>query len=183
VRIIAPVFVFTAQELWQNMPKKEKDGNIDNVHLLGWPQVDPEFSQSNLSPERNIGAELKIVLELIPDIAKALEEKRGQDEIGSSFDAKINVLTNSQERYKFLGRLQGDLCEIFKVSQVEIKFDPNLPNLDKGVRNTTSPDIRIEVGKAEGQKCARCWNYSVAVGKSKAHPSICENCLLAIGEE
>jgi isoleucyl-tRNA synthetase len=112
-------------------------------------------------------------------VAKALEEKRVKGEIGSSFDAKINLLTNNSERYTFLESLQSDLCEIFKVSQVDIvKQD----NLDSGLsKNSLYPDIAIEVFKAEGQKCERCWNYSLSVGKDKEHGLICENCLLAIG--
>ena len=80
-----------------------------------------------------------------------------------------------------LESLKDDLSEIFKVSQVEIKLDPNLPNLDKHIRAITSPDIAIEVSKAEGTKCVRCWNYSYSVGTDKTHPLICDRCLKAIG--
>ncbi len=110
-----------------------------------------------------------------------MEELRGKGEIGSSFDAKIKLLTNNAERYKFLESLKGDLCEIFKVSQVEISLDKNLPNLDRHIRAITSPDITIEAKKAEGTKCVRCWNYSVSVGGNKNHPLICTKCLKAIG--
>jgi len=91
--------------------------------------------------------------------------------IGSSFDAKIKLLTKSQERYKFLESLKDDLPEIFKVSQVEIESGDNFP------------DVAIEVSKAEGEKCQRCWNYNSSVGRSEKHPSLCNKCEAAIGEE
>ena len=162
VRIISPILTFSAEEAWQHMPKPKKDSPVESVHLLEWPKV-----HLLLKPEAEFFSQ---VIGIIPDIAKALEEKRGAGEIGSSFDAKINLLTKSQERYKFLTSLQDELCEVFKVSQVQIRLDLGAPS-----------DMAIEVYKAEGEKCVRCWNYSLAVGTDKAHPLICDNCLKAIG--
>ncbi len=99
-------------------------------------------------------------------VAKALEEKRAKGEIGSSFDAKIKLLSNSKDRYKVLKSLKGELAEIFKVSQAEVE---------------AAPHDAIEVHKAEGTKCVRCWNYSLSVGAHKEHALICERCLTAIG--
>ncbi len=174
VRMVAPILVFTAEEIWQGMSKENKDSSIASAHLLEWPKESPDFY-------KRFPNEFHSVIQLIPDVAKLLEEKRGQGLIGSSFDAKIKLLTNNEERYRFLESLKDDLCEIFKVSQVEIKLDKNLPNLDKHIRAITSPDITIEVGKAEGTKCVRCWNYSLSLGNNKNHPLICDKCLKAIG--
>jgi len=181
LRIMSPILSFTAEDIWQHMPREKKDSSIVSVHLLDWPQKNAMFAQDVLPSDKNIDAQLKVIIELIPDVAKVLEEKRGQGLIGSSFDAKIKLLTSNEERYTFLGSLKGDLCEIFKVSQIEIKLDKNLPNLDKHTRAITPPDITIGVEKAQGTKCVRCWNYSVSVGGDKSHPSICDKCLKAIG--
>ncbi len=182
VRLMAPALVFTAEEIWQNMPKEKNDLSFSSVHLLKWPQRNPIFAQDDLFAKRqDIFEELKTIMSLVSEANVTLEEMRGKGEIGSSFDAKINLLTNNQERYKFLTSLKGDLCEIFKVSQVGINLDPNLPNLDKRIRAVTSSDITIKVGKADGNKCVRCWNYSLLVGQNKAHPLLCDKCLTAIG--
>jgi isoleucyl-tRNA synthetase len=182
LRITAPILVFTAEEIWENMPREKKDSSIASVHLLEWPQRNPIFAQDGLFVKhQDIFEELKTIISLASEVNEKLEEIRGRGEIGSSFDAKIKVLTNSAERYTFLTSLKSDLCEIFKVSQVEIKLDKNLPNLDKHTRALTSHDITIEVAKAEGKKCVRCWNYSLLVGKNKNHPLVCERCLEAIG--
>lgn len=167
VRVLAPILVFTAEEIWQNMPKEEKDRPIMSVHLLEWPRPD------QIKPAQAM--EFRIVSEaigLVPDIAKVLEEKRGQGQIGSSFDAGIKLLTKSQERYTFLQSFKSELAEIFKVSQVEVIKDDGL-----------SEEIKIEVAKAKGVKCLRCWNYVLEIGKNKQHPLICDNCLKAIGGE
>jgi len=179
VRLIAPILVFTAEEIWQHMPKEQRDSSLTSVHLLEWPKVNPTFAQHDLPPEKDIEAELKTVIELIPDVAKALEEKRGKGEIGSSFDAKIKLLTNNKIRYTYLESLKGELCEIFKVSQVEIEKKDNLTCGSSSA--VKFPDIAIVADKADGTKCSRCWNYSQTVGHNKTHYLICDNCLKAIG--
>ena len=171
VRLIAPIQVFTAEEIWQYMPKEDQDKDIPSVHLLTWPEKNLTFAQAT---------QIQGIIDLIPDVAKALEEKRSEGLIGSSFDAKINLLTNNEFRYTYLGSLKGELPEIFKVSQVDItKKD----NLDSASKSGIYPDVAISVEKAEGKKCVRCWNYSILVGESKAHPLICQRCLEALEEE
>ena len=179
-RLIAPLLTFTAEEIWQHMPKEKKDASVASVHLLDWPLANPVFAQSGLKEEERIDSRLSLVMGLIPEIGKVLEEKRGIGEIGSSFDARIILLTNNEIRYKYLGSLGDALCEIFKVSEVNIE---KKEKLDTGSLSVKYPDISFIVSKAEGAKCMRCWNYSSDVGKSKAHPLICQRCLVAIGEE
>ncbi len=179
VRIMAPILVFTADEIWQHMPKEEKDKPAQSVHILDWPvsllQGFPSIEEGN-----NFRY-IALAVQLIPSVAKTLEEKRGAGLIGSSFDAKINLLTNNAERYTLLTSLKGDLCEIFKVSQVEIEKADNL-SVDTGTASIFS-DIRIVASKADGEKCMRCWNYDGYVGKSGSHPLICKRCAEVIGEE
>jgi len=177
VRIMAPILVFTAEEIWQNMPKERKDSSLASIHLLDWPK---EVPYANMV-DTFITRPMTEIWNLIPDVAKDLEELRSSGQIGSSFDAKIKLLTKTEERYKFLESLRDDLCEIFKVSQVEISLDKDLPSLDAQMRAVHWPDMRIEVKKAEGKKCVRCWNYSLSVGNNKDHPLICAKCLKAIG--
>ena len=104
---------------------------------------------------------------------------RGRGEIGSSFDAKINLLTNNPGRYTIFHSLKDDLCEIFRVSEVEIIKEKALGN--GLIKASIFSDIAISVVRAEGGKCVRCWNYSPSVGHHMAHPLICWKCLVAIG--
>ncbi len=116
--------------------------------------------------------EFRELIELVPVAAKALEELRSKGQIGSSFDAQINILTKTPDRYTFLKSCITELGEIFKVSRVMVI-------LEKG----NLKDLSIQVEKAQGTKCLRCWNYSLEIGKNKAHPLICDHCLEAIGGE
>ena len=169
VRVMAPILVFTVEETWAAMPHGKVDMEVSSVHLAAWPEKKSEIEESDL----------QAAIEMIPDIAKVLEEKRAAGEIGSSFDAQIILLTNSQIRYNYVASLKSDLLEIFKVSGINIEKSDSL---NRGLISKACPEVAIKVKKADGEKCVRCWNYSVSVGKSVKHPEICDKCLVAIKE-
>ena len=97
---------------------------------------------------------------------KALEEARTDKLIGSGLEAKV-VLTVDENMFAFLQKFSGELRYIFIVSQVEL------------VQGET---LKVEVKKADGAKCERCWNYSVHVGESEKYPTACERCVEALTE-
>ncbi|MFA6216319.1 MAG: isoleucine--tRNA ligase [Candidatus Omnitrophota bacterium] len=169
-RMIAPILSFTAEEVWQHMPKEKKDSGLQSIHGSGWPQVNPVFAHHE---------ELQVIMHLIPDITKLLEEKRVEAVIGSSFDAKINILTNDENRYTYLKGFEKDLLEIFKVSQVEVTKKSSF----EGTYAVSArfPDIALTVVKAKGEKCQRCWNYTPDVKDIPGYELICKQCVQAIG--
>lgn len=169
VKMMAPVFVFTAEEIYRSMPPAKCGGACPSVHLSDFPQANSLYRQEALASDKRVVVELKDVIGLVPEAAKALEELRAKGSIGSSFDAQINILTNNQDRYTFLKSLSIELCEIFKVSQVKVSLD-----------DSVTAGLSVRADKAEGSKCPRCWNYSMKVGSDPAHPDLCDNCLKAI---
>ena len=172
LRVMAPVLVFTAEDIWKYMPKENKYKDIPSVHLLDWPR------ENHMYADCCEGREMGVIFDLIPDITKSLEAERSKGGIGSSFDAQINLLTNSENRYKYLESLQSGLPEILKVSAVEIV---KVEFLDSAkASNINYPDIGIEVLKAKGKKCDRCWNYSESVGRNELHALLCGKCLSII---
>ena len=168
-RLMAPILVFTSEELYSYLPK-DKEGQEKSIHLCPWPEYNPEFAQENVDSKKRVDRALEGVFEIMPLVTKSLEEKRQAGIIGSPFDAKINLLTKSEIRYNYLSGLKQELPEFFKVSQVEVVLSPG------------SSDAECLVAKAEGHKCGRCWNYfPAAEGKISAEEFLCKNCLDAIG--
>jgi isoleucyl-tRNA synthetase len=167
VKIMAPILVFTAEEIWQYMPKEREYNASPSVHVLSWPERNPVFAQEDLvGKKKDIDSQLRNIIQLIPSIAKDLEEERGKGLIGSSFDAQIILLTNSEFYYKYLEGLKDDLPEIFKVSRVLIEM-----------KQDSTEEVSFAVQKAEGRKCIRCWNWSQSIGGDKNHPDICPRCI------
>jgi isoleucyl-tRNA synthetase len=177
VRVMAPVIAFTAEEIWQVMPKKKKDAGDVSVHALSWPRKGSFFIPSggiSASDARDMGVMEETVFGLLPEIAKLLEEKRSAGGIGSSFDAKIIILTKDELRYKKLDGFKGDLPEIFKVSQVVVEKTGSFG--DGFTASVQFPDTALQAANADGMKCQRCWNYSMTVGGDKNHGTLCERC-------
>ena len=107
------------------------------------------------------------MINLREEVLKALEKKRIDKLIGSPLEAKV-IITASKEEYEFLNRYLADLRYIFIVSKVE---------LIKGDK------LNIQVLKADGKKCSRCWNWSALVGKDQSNPTLCERCSGVVMEE
>ncbi|MEW6101434.1 MAG: isoleucine--tRNA ligase [Candidatus Omnitrophota bacterium] len=177
VKAVAPILVFTSEEIWRHMPKDAPEASLESVHLSGFPQINPEFAQAGVAVQESIDARLCVAITLIPEIAKILEDLRGKGEIGSSFDAQIILLTKDEFHYKYLRSLEDELPEILKVSSVGIEKGDTQ---EKAITSSKYPDIAILASKANGQKCTRCWNYRPDVGGSKEHPLLCSRCITAV---
>ena len=92
--------------------------------------------------------------------------------IGSALEAVVTISAPAS-LYKLLERHREDMRSLLIISGVEVRQGPE--------GNGNAP-LHVEVTKAPGQKCERCWNYSVQVGASERYPTVCERCLGALGE-
>jgi isoleucyl-tRNA synthetase len=95
-----------------------------------------------------------------------LEEARNARIIGSSLEAKV-ILTVDKATTRFLLSYYEDLRYIFIVSQTEVH---------------EGDALNVEIRKADGAKCERCWNYSTRVGEFEQCPTVCERCFAALLE-
>ena len=74
--------------------------------------------------------------------------------------------------YSVLSRYAGQLRYLFIVSAVTVTQAAG-----NGIGG-----VRVEVKKADGAKCERCWNYSIHVGEDKMYPTVCERCSAVLKE-
>jgi len=155
-RLMAPVIPFTAEEIWGYFNKE------GSVHLTDWPKVENGLIDTELE------ARWQRLINLREEVLKALEEKRIAKLIGSPLEAKVSLVVSSKEEYEFLNRYSGILRYIFIVSQVVL---------------ATGDKLDIQVSKADGKKCSRCWNWSALVGEDKYNPTLCERCASVVTEE
>jgi isoleucyl-tRNA synthetase len=157
-RMLAPVLVFTADEIWENLPNREEP----SIHLALFPKADTQSHDALL-------AEWEGLFAIRDDVLRALEEARVAKQIGSSLQAKV-TLQASGSALELLQKHQNDLRYLFIVSQVELG------------NSTGGEGISITISNAEGEKCERCWNYSTRVGESERYPTVCERCIAALKE-
>jgi isoleucyl-tRNA synthetase len=156
-RMLAPILVFTADEVWENLPGR--DGARPSVHLEQFPKA------TNID-QNELLADWGALFEVRDQVLRALEEARVAKQIGSSLEAKV-TLAVSGRTLALLKSHENDLRYIFIVSQVELH---------------EGDELTISVSKADGEKCERCWNYSTRVGESSRYPTVCERCVAALEE-
>ena len=164
-RLMAPVLAFTADEVWQHLP-----GTSDSVHLELFPEVDPSALDDELADRWERLRRLRSL------VTRTAEAARVRKLIGHSLDAKV-ILHVDNRWEAFLGPYASDLPFLFIVSQVDLVPD--------GPAGATDPDLSgvgVEVVRAEGRKCQRCWNYSPTVGQSTEHPDACARCVAHLAE-
>lgn len=110
--------------------------------------------------------------------------------IGSSLEAKILLYVPEQQlreqrlptpRFQDLTNNKNGVDELrylFITSQVELLDSPEAL---EGLKYSFQSDpLGIGVVKADGEKCDRCWNYSIHVGELVEHPLLCERCIPAL---
>jgi isoleucyl-tRNA synthetase len=164
-RLIAPILSFTSEEVYHAMFEgRPAEARSTSVHELLFPKYEPMKEDADLLAEWE-------KLRAVRDVAlKSLEEKRQSGAIGNSLEAKI-VIRASGDTVALLRRHSDDLRYIFIVSQVSVEDAPE-----------TEQDLQIEVVRADGSKCERCWNYSTETGKDSSYSTLCERCVPVIKE-
>jgi isoleucyl-tRNA synthetase len=171
VRLLAPIMSFTCEEVWQYLPRVE--GRLESVHLTTFPEAADLLgtNEAAIAADPKQTEDWKAVLAVRESVLKALEEARNQKLIGGNLQAHV-TLTAADPVFSALERFQNDLRYFFIVSAVEVK---------EGSGNGNAPVV-VQVSKAPGQKCERCWNYSTHVGEDKNYPTVCERCSAVLKE-
>ena len=153
VRLLAPVLSFTAQEAWRYLPGRP----AESVFLAGFPE------RARPADAEALEARYGKLLEVRGAVQKALEAARRDKLIGSALEAMVAVRAEG-ETLALLESARAELPALFIVSKVELARGP----------------LAVEVRKAPGQKCERCWVYAEDRGASPAHPTLCGKCAAAL---
>src|SRR5208337_713260 len=157
-------------EAWQFMPAMLS--RPESVHLAMLPNsndITGEIRDREQSAQvRDDWDYLFTVRELA---LRQLEALRNDKTIKANLEARV-VITASGDDYKRLAHYADKLAAFFVVSQVEVRASATGSNALPGA----PASIAFEVGKAEGVKCERCWNFSTHVGEDANFPTVCERC-------
>jgi isoleucyl-tRNA synthetase len=173
VRLLAPIMSFTAEEIWGYLPKTA--GREASVHLALFPEAEDVLGDakaaSSTAGDEQAAQDWETLRSVRDEVLKALEEARNSKLIGTGLEAQVE-LSASDPIYSVLSRHADQLRYLFIVSAVKVT---------QGAGNGTG-SVHVEVKKADGLKCERCWNYSTRVGEDKEYPTVCERCSAVLRE-
>ena len=130
IKWFAPILVFTTDEVYSLIVKDDK-----NIHEHTFVNVPRKWENKILNDKWDQLFKIKQEANI------AIEAKRSLKEIGSSLEAEVKLSVN-KNKFELLKNL--DLAEYLITSKAEKVL-------------TDNNEIKIEVNKAKGEKCPRCW--------------------------
>jgi isoleucyl-tRNA synthetase len=152
VRYAAPVLVFTAEEVWQT----RFPDDATSVHLLEWPEVNAGWMDETLKTKWAVARNVR------GEVLAKLEEDRREKRIGSSLEAKADIVMAWEGDGLGIGAL--DLAELAIVSDVTLALREPVGGYWCDV--TTSVTTH--------DKCGRCWRHLPEVTEDGALCGRCE---------
>jgi len=161
VRLLGPVLPFTSDEAWSYFVS-DQDFVEDPLPLQGWPSEATKWRDATLENE------FSGLLAFRDLVNEKLEGLRTDGAIGRSLDAFIELSGQENDpTFALLGKYSDFLEELFIVSQVR---------LTPGIEG----EIEINVTKADGGRCPRCWRWFPTLQNGAKNDQLCPRCAEAI---
>jgi isoleucyl-tRNA synthetase len=178
VRWLAPLLAFTAEEIWQAMPRQmhvptEIRGGFTvrdaSVLFESWYQG---LRETQDTPDRRRW--WSDLLAIRETAARVLEGMRKDGRIGSSLDATLTIHADSAvvECYK---QVAEELRFFFIVS--DLRLDVGEAPADAVLTELEGANVWVSASVSEAPKCVRCWHHRDDVGKHADHPELCGRCV------
>jgi isoleucyl-tRNA synthetase len=178
VRLVAPILSFTADEVWEYLPKVE--GREASVHLALFPKPEEIFSEDPAA----LLEEWKELFAVRDEALRVLEESRQAKAIGKSLEADLHIYAKGA-MFGLLKQHQAGLKELINVSSVVLlEWGTHSGPMDGDkIKSLSSPeDFAVFLSPASGAKCARCWNYMPEVSAYGIWQNVCNRCQSALTE-
>jgi len=131
------------------------------VHLELFPDIPSAWRNEALAEKWRKVRQVRRV------ITGALEIERAQKRIGSSLEADPIVYVSDQDLFAAL--IDIDLKEVAITSAATLVAGEGPA---AAFRLDGIPGVAVEVGRAQGRKCARSWRISESVGSDPAYPDV-----------
>ena len=162
VRWIAPILSFTADEIWQYLPIADKQEFVfeDEWYTALFTLPESEALNSEYWAQ---------ILAIRSEVNKVLEQGRNDKVIGGALEAAVTLYAD-KDIAATLVKLENELRFVLLTSQASVK------PLQEAPKNAVQSDIqglKIELAKAQGDKCPRCWHYTV---DNEPTSHLCKRC-------
>ena len=175
--MIAPILPHLAEDAYQNLPGRQ-EGDPESIFLTAGGAL-TACQAWKLDARDETLRDLEALRTVRGEVNRVAEAARKDKVIGSSLESKVVIRSSSPELLGLLSRYTAsdngvdELRYLFICSQVELQ-DAEAAEGACEVEGFGNFEARIE--RAEGKRCARCWNYCDMVGSFADHEEVCERC-------
>jgi len=163
VKLVAPVLVHTAHEVWEHLEYRE---DLDSVHLALWPEPDEGLKDARLD------ARFERLMKVREEVAREIEKMRNEKTVGSGLEVAVTLYAEDDEVKALLEGFGDDLSTLFLTSDVTLAAEKP----ESAVEGVELKGLWVKTTKSEHPKCVRCWNFRQSVGANAEHPALCERC-------
>jgi len=150
LKLLTPFIPHTTNEAYKHLPYQE----FENMYLENMPEYQELGNDELITKYENF-------MLVRDNVLKALEVARNEKVIGKSFNAKLTLYPEGKVK-ELLESMNANLGQMFIVSQFEMK---------KGKGTYEFNNLSIDVEKADGETCDRCWQIV-----EHTHNGLCQRC-------
>ncbi|ELR66187.1 Isoleucyl-tRNA synthetase [Photobacterium marinum] len=180
VRWMAPIMSFTADEIWNEMPASQGNGEQRDKFVFTGEWYEGLFGLAEGEELSNeFWAEIQHVRGAVN---KLLEGARKDKVIGGALQAEVTLAANEELAAK-LNKLEDELRFVLLTSKADVVVADSKP---EGAQETDVEGLYVTVKASEAAKCDRCWHHVADVGTIEGHEEVCGRCVSNIdgkGEE
>ncbi|MDA9557508.1 isoleucine--tRNA ligase [Vibrio sp.] len=171
VRWMAPIMSFTADEIWNQMPKAQANGEDRGQFVFTGEWFEGLFGlESDEALNNEFWADLQSVRAAVN---KLLEAARNEKSIGAGLQAEVTLFADDALVSK-LNQLDDELRFVLLTSAATVK--PLSEATDAAIA-TDVEGLRVTVAATDNEKCERCWHHTSDVGTISGHEKICGRCV------
>ncbi|HET7615984.1 MAG TPA: class I tRNA ligase family protein, partial [Bacillales bacterium] len=159
-KLLAPIIPHTADEVWNYIP----GARAESVHLTDMPNAAEVKNAESVKDKWDRFTEVR------DEVLKALEAARIDKQIGKSLEASVKLYPDLATT-ELLAEVNG-LEQLLIVSKAEVAGNKEeAPDTAKVYDHAA-----VEIRRADGETCDRCWNIKESVGSDQNHPKLCADC-------
>jgi isoleucyl-tRNA synthetase len=177
VRWMAPIMSFTADEIWNEMPASQGNGEQRDKFVFTGEWFEGLFG---LADDEVLNDEFWAEIQQVRGaVNKLLELARKDKVIGGSLQAEITLHANETLATK-LNTLEDELRFVLLTSKAAVAIADSMP---EGAQKTDVEGLFVTVNASEAAKCDRCWHHVADVGTIEGHEEVCGRCVTNVSGE
>ena len=159
-----------AEDIWQNIPYETKE---ISVFQRGWPTFSHSWKNQSLNDHIANLRNLRV------EINKAIEVCRNKQIIGAALETEVKYLPEDKsvkESLNWLKKFGNEDVDLFRDWLIVSNFEVISDLVENSLITDNNELGKIQILKAHGQKCDRCWHYQNKTFSGIHNTRLCKRC-------